>query len=356
MADINYSTGTTLADMQIPESWSAYIVEKSTATNAFFKSGVVADNTPAFHNLASAGTLVTIPAYKPLDVVDPQLADDTKDLLLNKIKTDQFQARKLAFNQAWSATDLSQELSGTDPLSTIGNSVADYWSAIYEKIILAELTGMFASSSMKGINQFDATATKDPTFSLTNFNEARFQLGDHYKDLSLVVIHSDILKQLQNANIIDAKTGMMNTFVINGNTGVPTSITAPDAGDTIKGVQIVVDDALTKDSTGKYNSYLFAKGAISYAELPVDHAVENGRDALTNGGVDYLINRRMFVMAPQGMGWNETNFGVGNKFPSLTDLQDGKNWVRQFDPKMIPLVKFTTSDGAITPVSTGSKG
>ena len=348
----DFSNATHLSDMQIPESWASYIIERSTASNAFFQSGVVADNTPALHNLGTSGTTVNIPAFQPLEVADPQVPTDTADLVLNKIKTDKFQARKLGFDQAWSATDLSRELSGADPLGAIGDSIADYWNTIYEKVLLAELTGMFASTSMKGVNQLDVTSTQDPTFSLTNFNKARFMLGDRYKDLALVVIHSDILMQLQNANIVDPKTGATNTFVINGNANVPTSITAPDTGDSIKGVQIVVDDALTKDASGKYNSYLFAKGAVSYVELPVENAVETGREPLINHGVDYLINRRRFVMQPQGISWNDTAFGADKEFPDLTDLANGANWTKKFDNKLIPMVKFTTTDGAIITAST----
>lgn len=353
---VDYTQATHLSDMQVPVNWAQYIIERSTASNAFFKSGVVADNTPQLHTLGTGGSVVNIPAYKPLDVADPQIPDDTTDLQLHKIATDLYQARKLGFNQAWSATDLSAELSGSDPLAAIGDSLADYWSSVYEKVLVATLNGVFASSSMKGVNQFDATSGKDATFSLTNFNEARFMLGDHYKDLALVVIHSDILKALQNANLVDPKTGSSNTFVINGNANVPTAITAPDAGDSIKGVQIVVDDALAKDSSGKYTSYLFAKGAISYAEFPVENAVETGRDALVNQGVDYLINRRRFVMAPQGVSWNETAFGTDKKFPSLTDLANGANWTKKFDNKQIPVVKFVTSADAIAPATASTTG
>ena len=344
---VDFTSATHLADMQIPENWAQYIIERSTTTNAFFKSGVVADNTPAFHDLKNAGTTINIPAFKPLDVSDPQIPDDNSDMVVHKIATDKFQARKLGFDQAWSATDLSRELSGADPLGAIGDSIADYWSTIYQKIMLSELTGMFASTSMKDVNQLDVTGDKtDRTFSLRNFNKARFLLGDHYKDLALVVMHSDILRQLQDANIVDPKTGS-NTFVINGNGGVPSAITAPDAGDKIKGVEIIVDDSLTKDESGKYNSYLFAKGAISYVELPIQNAVETGRDSLRNHGVDYIINRRRLVMAPQGMSWNDTAFGTDKEFPTLDDLKNGNNWIKKFDNKLIPIVKFTTSDQPI---------
>ncbi|AQY70047.1 phage capsid protein [Lactiplantibacillus plantarum] len=342
---------TQLSDMKIPEHWGAYLAEKSTQNNAFFTSGVV-QNVQQIAALLGAGKVANMPLFKPLADNDPQVPDDTTDLLVNKITTDLAQARKLGFDQAWSATDLSAELSGADPLSAIGDQVSDYWSHIYEKLLLKTLTGVFSSVSMKGVNQLDATADKtDTTFSLKNFNKARFLLGDRYKDLAVVAVHSDVLRQLQDANLVDAKSN--STFVLNGNSNVPTSIQAPDAGDKIKGVQIVVDDSLPV-SGAKYTSYLFARGAVGYSELPVANAIETNRDPLKNHGVDYLVNRRRFVFAPQGLSWNESNFTSkhsGKAYPTMDDLADGTNWSKVYDQKLIPMAQFVTSADPITTVS-----
>lgn len=359
MADINVATK--LADMQIPESWAQYTAQRSVEQDQFFQSGVIAAVPNLASQLAGGGFLVNMPFIKPLADTDPQIPDDNKDIQLNTIASGLSQAREYGMNQAWSATDLSRELSGTDPLAAISTSVADYWRHINEKILLKTLDGVFSSTSMTGINQFDATDGRrtDNTFSLANFNKARFQLGDRYRDLAVVAVHSNILQQLQNANIVDPKTG--NTILINGNQ-LPTQISAPNPGDTIKGVRIVVDDSLpSKD--GKYTSYLFATGAFGWSELPVDHAVATGRDELRFNGVDYLVNRRRFVLAPAGMSWNETTFQSENMdqashkpaaFPTMDNIGNGKYWTRVADQKLIPFVKFTTTDEAIKQTTTTS--
>ncbi|WP_262346039.1 hypothetical protein [Lactiplantibacillus argentoratensis] len=79
---------------------------------------------PQIAALLGAGKVANMPLFKPLADDDPQVPDDTTDLLVNKITTDLAQARKLGFDQAWSATDLSAELSGADPLSAIGDQSA----------------------------------------------------------------------------------------------------------------------------------------------------------------------------------------------------------------------------------------
>ena len=105
-------------------------------------------------------------------------------------------------------------------------------------------------------------------------------------------------------------------------------------------------------------------GAFGWSELPVDRAVETGRDPLRFHGVDYLINRRRFVLAPAGMTWNESAYQADKTtaaFPSLDDLGNAKYWNRVADPKLIPFVKFTTTAGSIkttgtiTPTSTPGK-
>jgi hypothetical protein len=293
-----------------------------------------------------------MPYFKPLADTDPQIPDDSKDIELHTINTGVSQAREYGMDQGWSATDLAAELAGADPLRAMSNSVADYWQHINERILLKTLDGVFAADSMKNINQFDATDGRrsDHTFSLANFNAARFQLGERYRDLAVVAVHSDILQQLQNANIVDQKTG--NTILVNGNT-LPTQIQAPNPGDTIKGVRIVVDDSLpVKD--GVYTSYLFATGAFGWSELPVNHAVETGRDGLRFHGVDYLVNRRRFVLAPAGMSWNESAYQAAKAsanttaaFPTIDDMGNAKYWTRVADAKLIPFVKFTTTADTI---------
>ena len=350
----DYSPITRLRDMQIPERWGDWITQRSTETNAFFNSGVITQIPNFANQLSQSGNLVNVPLLKPLDKVAPQVPNEDDTIKLNKFSTGFMQARKLGFDQAWSETDLSSELSGKDPVKDSGELIGDYWSSFYEILMLGMLDGVFAADSMKGVNQLDATDGRnklDGTFSLINFNEARFKLGDFYKQLALVVVHSSVLKQLQNANVVDQKSGQSNVYVLNGNQNVPTAITAPDAGESIKGVQIVVDDSLP-NTDGKYTSYLFARGAFGWSDLPVDHAVEVGRESLVSHGLDYLVNRRRMVLAPQGISWNESAFLASHQdgkyqFPALDDIKDGKNYLRVADNKRIPFVKFTTSDEAI---------
>ncbi|QLL69593.1 phage capsid protein [Lactobacillus sp. 3B(2020)] len=355
MADIQ--TATKLADMQIPEGWAQYTAQRSVEQDQFFTSGVIKAVPQIASAFTAGGYLGNMPFFKPLADTDAQVATDENDLTLNTIATGVSQARKLGFDQAWSATDLAAELAGADPLTATSNSVADYWRHFNEKIMLKTLDGVFASDTMKKNNQFDATAkgSTDSTFSLKNFNKARFQLGDRYRDLTMVVVHSDILEQLQNANVVDPKT---NVILNTGN--LPTQVVAPNPGDTIKGVKIVVDDSLPVKS-GVYTSYLFASGAFGWSELPVDNAAATGRDELRFHGVDYLVNRRRFVLAPAGMSWNESAFqndampSNNNKqvpYPGMDALANGKYWTRVADPKLIPFVKFTTSAEAITPAQT----
>jgi len=84
-----------------------------------------------------------------------------------------------------------------------------------------------------------------------------------------------------------------------------------------------------------YTTYLFARGVIGRGDgTPVDFvASETDRDSLA--GEDYLITRRAFVLHPFGIKWIGTASGAT---PSNSELENGANWKRVYEPKNIGLV------------------
>lgn len=89
------------------------------------------------------------------------------------------------------------------------------------------------------------------------------------------------------------------------------------------GKQVLIDDAVgTNSSASKsvHNVYAFGAKSWTYAELPVKVPYEMARDAFTNGGVDTLIERQRFVLAPYGISY------IGSANPSSTDLETADSW------------------------------
>ena len=71
---------------------------------------------------------------------------------------------------------------------------------------------------------------------------------------------------------------------------------------------------------GVYTTYLFGQGAIAYGiGNPEGHvATETDRDRKKGSGVNYLINRRCFIMHPRGIAWQI-------KFVLMLNLYQEKN-------------------------------
>jgi hypothetical protein len=67
---------------------------------------------------------------------------------------------------------------------------------------------------------------------------------------------------------------------------------------------------------------------------------ETGRFALKNGGEEFLVTRRHYVLHPRGIAWTPQNGVPALASPSNAELADRGNWVRKYQSKNIRLVQF----------------
>ena len=68
---------------------------------------------------------------------------------------------------------------------------------------------------------------------------------------------------------------------------------------------MTVDDGCPVTSGGVYTTYLFGNGAVAYGNgSPTGFvSTEVDRDKQTGGGIDYLINRKAFILHPRGIAY-----------------------------------------------------
>ena len=100
------------------------------------------------------------------------------------------------------------------------------------------------------------------------------------------------------------------------------------------GMNIIVDDGV-EVSGSAYTTYVFANGAFSrgVGTLDADDATEIDRDSLKSE--DVLINRRRYIMHPNGFKWTGSPSGSS---PTNTELATAGNWAKVFENKNIPVV------------------
>jgi len=87
---------------------------------------------------------------------------------------------------------------------------------------------------------------------------------------------------------------------------------------------VIIDDACgTNAKVGTHNIYSFGARSWEYGDGLVKTPYEMARDAFTAGGVDSLISRMRYVLAPHGVSWKGSDAIVS---PTEVQLATATNW------------------------------
>ena len=306
---------TKIADVIVPELFAPYVINRTVEKSAFFQSGIISTLPEAGLFGQKGGAVITLPFWEDLSG-DSEVLSDSSALTVNKIEAAADVAILHARGKAWGANDLAKALSGDDPMGAVADLAASYWQREMQKITLASLKGVFASTTMTAnVHNISAGTGAAAVIDGAAFIDASYKLGDQVDQLSAVALHSATMQVL-------AKQGLIETF--------------RDADGVIlyhsfMGKRVIVDDGMPKDG-GVFTSYLFGAGALGYQEVTPPVAVETDRDSLASE--DILINRRHFVLHPRGIKWA----GAAGLAPDNNGLATDTNWTRVYDPKQIRIV------------------
>lgn len=316
--------GTTLSDVIVPELFNPYVVKKTMELSALYNSGIITNNAE-FNRLASeAAPIHNMPFFEDLtgsseDVIEGQ------ELVAKKITSKQDVSTTIRRAAMWSATDLSAAMAGKDPMQVIGSLVAGFWARDMQKTLINVLAGAFGADSMAD-HVYDVTGESGNAakISAKGFIRALQLLGDAQDQLTAVVMHSATKAYLKEQNLITTERDSTSVEF-----------------DTYQGRRVIVDDGCPVTDAGVYTTYLFGQGAIAYGTgSPVGFVqTEVDRDKRMGSGVDYLINRRTFIMHPRGVKWTNTRRANAETVTNA-ELATATNWERVYEPKAIRMVAF----------------
>lgn len=313
--------GTTLSDVIVPEIFNPYVIQRTMELSALYQSGIVSNNAE-FDRLASeAAPMHNMPFFEDLTGESENVVEGA-DLTANKITSSKDVSVTIRRAAMWSATDLSAALAGSDPMQAIANLVAGYWARDMQKTLIHILKGVFAASTMADhVLDISAQSGAKANISAAAFIDALQLLGDAQGQLTAVAMHSATKAWLKKQNLITTERDSNSVEF-----------------DTYQGRRVIVDDGCPV-SAGTYTTYIFGEGAIALGNgNPVGFVpTETDRDKKKGSGVDYLINRRTFILHPRGIAWqNAAKEHVES--PSNAELENGTNWKRVFEPKSIRVV------------------
>lgn len=313
--------GTTLTDVIVPELFTPYVIQRTMELSALFQSGIVTNNAE-FDRLASeAAPIHNMPFFEDLTGESEAVIEGT-DLTANKITSNKDVSVTIRRAMMWSATDLSAALAGSDPMAAIGDLVAGFWARDMQKELINLLTGVFSASTMTNhVLDVSAEEGAGANISASVFIDALQKLGDAQGNLTAVAMHSATKSYLKKQNLITTERDSTSVEF-----------------EAYQGRRVIVDDGCPV-SSDVYTTYLFGQGAIALGNgSPVGFvATEVDRDKKKGSGVDYLINRRTFILHPRGVAYQKAS-QTNVETPTRAELAKATNWKRVYEDKAIRLV------------------
>ena len=226
---------------------------------------------------------------------------------------------------AWKEKDFIPSISGRSGLDAQAFQVALARDKNVKASALAILGAMFDGTN--GVLK-DRTLAKTTSVAVSDLNDAVIKAcGDLAQEFDVVVMDSYYAGQLANAKLLEYAK-------YNDEMGIErVSNEIAYWG----GKLVVIDDAVgTNAVVGTHNVYAFGFRSWKYTELGVKYPYEMARDSFTAGGIDSLISRQRFILAPYGVSWKGSSSIVS---PTDEQLGTATNYelVSGADGNAIPL-------------------
>ena len=325
---------TKIADVIVPELFNPYVVKRTMELCALAQSGIIV-NSPEFDRLASeAARTHNMPFFEDL-TGDSEATLEDKEMTPAKIGSNKDVSTTILRQKMWASTNLAAALAGSDPMKAIGDLVAGFWARDLQKELVALLAGIFGTYTPDGESASPVTQMEDHILDLTKQSSAQAKIisasafidacqlmGDAQGILTDVAMHSATKSYLKKKNLIQTERDSTSVEF-----------------ETYQGRRVTVDDGCPVDKDGVYTTYLFSQGAIALGNgSPVGHvATEIDRDKKTGGGIDYLINRKAYILHMRGVAYTgEVRENV--ETPTREELKNAQNWKPVYEPKQLRVV------------------
>ncbi len=325
---------TKIADVIVPELFNPYVINRTMELSALFQCGIVTNNAE-FDRLASeAARTHNMPFFEDLNGESEPTLESVK-MTPAKIGSNKDVSTTIYRQKMWGSTNLAAALAGADPMKAIGDLAAAFWARDMQKELIAILTGIFGTVPASGEGGTAETRMADHILDLTQAakeEEKRISaaavldacqlLGDAQSQLTGLVMHSATKTYLKKKELIETQRDSNNVEF-----------------DTYQGRRVTVDDGCPVDKDGVYTTWLFGNGAVALGNgSPVGHvATETDRDKQTGGGVDYLINRKAFILHPRGIAYTGA-VRANVETPIRPELAMAVNWKPVYESKQLRIV------------------
>lgn len=246
--------------------------------------------------------------------------------------------------KAWEEIDFSYDITGgVDFWGNVAQQVSGYWNDVDQDTLVSILKGIFSmtgTENLKFVNGHtsDITAAtnadgKTGIMDATTINTAvQKASGDNKGIYSLVIVHSAVATNLENANALARVKVVENGM--ERETGLAT----------IGGKLLLIDDSMPVETTSgespvtKYTSFVLGAGAFEYTNCGAKVPYEMSRDPAKYGGKDILYTRQRKCWAPYGISFTKSSMASAS--PTTANLENGANWEIVHSPTVNGTTKY----------------
>ena len=328
---------TTLSSVIVPDIWVPYVLKKTAEKSALLTSGIVAQDAEMDRLAGQAGPVVNMPFWTDLSG-ESESYGEGDNLTADGIAATKDVAAIIRRAKMWSATDLAAAMAGDDPSAIIAELVADFWARDLQKEVIAILKGIFVGTPASGddpavpaagaamVNDISSGSGSAAKISASAVIDTEQLLGDAKDSLEAIIMHSAVESALRKQNLIE--------------TVQPSSDVAFGV---YQGKRVIVDDGVpvTGSGTNKvFSTYMFGNGAFAYGVGSPEGFVpaETDRDKRKGSGVDYLINRKQYILHARG--YKFTNTETSATGPTRANLANPANYSLVYEPKQTKIVEL----------------
>lgn len=319
------------------KTFESIVEGKLTENSKFRQSGIVQSNDARITKLVqTAGFETTLRDWRrPVGGEATSQNDDPTNLAVPKtVQQNAMTARIIARSNSFSAMDIVDLASDADAIEFAASEFARLRVADEESTLLAICEGIIAKGGADYVhNAAITTGTIDTVnkFNIANMLNGRRKLGDKGGDLSVLVLHSDVVNNLRAAE--------PNAFV-------PASQTRLGL-ETFAGAYVVETDNVGKAGTTNfpiYTNYFYGAGMFAYGAASVERALVQFRNELAGGGSgeETVLNRFRYALHPYG--FSNDVAATNGVSQTNAELKDAATWsVKAQDRKAVPLVAIRTN-------------
>lgn len=311
-----------------PEVFSDYMAEQPTWNDAILASGILVQDNTIMSLIGEKGNVATLPFYTPIDEAESQAlnndgqTDNTPAEISGKKQTCMLIQRM----KAWKAQDFTRELTGADPMTHIGNSVAGFYRQARTRDLMNTIDAVLSLDALSN-HTTDLTADGEGKIDETSLIYAKqAAIGDASENMGLLFMHSYIFARYQALGLVN-----YNKYTITN--ALEREVNLP----TINGFIPVVSDRFTVDTTGDapvYKTYMIGSGAVLTCDKTnYDNPYYADYDPETKAGIQKLYTKQGYVLHPNGFSIAANK--IKTESPTTEELGTKANWSLAYNEKNI---------------------